>query len=444
MKRDLEKALHQWKSSSHRKPLVLRGARQTGKTTLLQAFGQKEYASVHYFNFEKNNRLSTIFEDDLSPSRIIQELSLLVRKTIQPKGDLIIFDEIQFSNQALNSLKYFCEEANDFHIASAGSLLGVQLNQTKSFPVGKVNFLDLYPMSFMEFLEGIGETYLREYLEGIDTPQSLSESSRLECHRLLKQYFLVGGMPEVVNAFAVNRDIQTAKNIQMELMNAYRLDFSKHAPTKDIPKLNAIWENLPSQLAKENKKFIFSLISKGARARDYEDALLWLKLAGLTYHCGAIKTPLLPLSRYADPHAFKVYLFDVGLLSCLSRIHETAYLEKNELFHIYNGALTECYIANILRSQHQQELYYWRTESSNGAEIDFLMDFEGQVFPIEVKGGENVRSKSLQSFHQRYEPPFVVRTSALNLTRDGNLLNVPLFLFERLPVLMNKMRILST
>ena len=318
MKRDIYSQLLAWKNSTRRKPLVLRGARQTGKTYILQEFGQKEFDNVFYFNFEEDARLDSLFYPTLDPKKIIANLSLHSKETILPEHHLIIFDEIQFSNNALNSLKYFHEKDNNYHIAAAGSLLGIKMSSPKSFPVGKANFLDLFPMTFYEFLEGMGEVGLRSYLESINQLQPLPEAFHIELTDLLRKYYFCGGMPEAVYCLAQGGSVQDIRKVHKEILVSYTLDFAKHAQASDIPKLSHVWNSIVAQLARENKKFMFSAILKSARARDYENAIIWLEDAGLILRVFCANTPKKPLTAYINKNIFKIYALDVGLLGAMA------------------------------------------------------------------------------------------------------------------------------
>ncbi len=426
MKRDIYQLLLEWKSAKRRKPLLLKGARQTGKTYILQEFGRKEYRNVHYFNFEADAGLDAFFQRNLDPHRIIGELSIYKNKPILPAEDLIIFDEIQASNNALNGLKYFQEQADEYHIAAAGSLLGVKLSRPKSFPVGKVNFLDLYPMTFLEFLEAVGKERYRHLLEGISDIAPFAGPFHEDLIHILKKYYFIGGMPEAVRHYVETGDLPGVRRIQREIINSYLLDFAKHAPTSDIPKLSLIWESVPVQLARENKKFIFSAIRKSARAREYENALAWLEDAGLILRAFLVSAGKYPLKGYVAAKSFKVYCLDVGILGAMADIPVEILAGGDRLFTEYKGAFTENYVARQLAAGQQQGLYYWRSRSGM-AEIDFIYDGAGSIYPLEVKAGINPKSKSLKSYDQQYKPPMLLRTTLLNLKCDGRICNIPLY-----------------
>lgn len=430
MERSLYTDLVAWKNSPRRKPLLLRGARQTGKTHLLQDFGQKEYERVAHFNFESDPRLGSFFQQDLDPQRIVAELSIYRGFDIQAGRDLIIFDEIQVSNLALNSLKYFQEEANGYHVAAAGSLLGIRLSRPGSFPVGKVNFLELHPMSFSEFLNGMEKPRYAELLRETGL-EPLPDAIHSDLVELLKKYYFVGGMPEAVDHFARTGDVWATREIHREILDSYLLDFAKHAPSSDIPKLSLIWDSIPRHLAKENKKFIFSAVRKGARSREYENALKWLQDAGLIYLSYAVETSRSPLEYYADRSSFKVFALDVGLLGAMTGVSQELAIQGERMFTEYRGALAENYVAQQLIASGHSNLYYWRN-SGRKAEVDFLCELGPTIVPVEVKAGLNPKSKSLRSYGQQYASPWLVRTSLLNLKHDGKISNIPLYAVSEL------------
>ena len=426
MKRDVYDSLVEWKGSKRRKPLMLKGARQTGKTYIVREFGNREYENLLYFNFEEDPRLEGFFNENLKPSSIIENLSIYIGRKIRPAVDLIFFDEIQVSNNALNSLKYFEEQASAFHIVAAGSLLGVKLSTPKSFPVGKVNFLDLTPMTFLEFLDAVGKSEYRGLLEGLNKISPLPEPLHEELINLLKKYYFVGGMPEAVRYYSEQNDFFEVKKIHKEIINSYILDFAKHAPSSDIPKLTDIWNSIPPQLARENKKFMFSAVRKSARARDYEDALLWLDHSGLICRSFLLSACKSPLSGYFDRSSFKVYLLDVGLLGSMANIPVAELSQGNALLNEFGGAFVENYVAEQLTSRGGTNLYYWKNETGI-AEVDFVCEKGKTVYPLEVKSGINVRSKSLKSFGDRFRPEFLCRTTLKNLKVDGKIINIPLY-----------------
>lgn len=432
MKRDATRKLREWKNSPHRKPLILRGARQTGKTHLLREFGATDYRRCHYFNFERDSRLATVFKGDLGPRGILRDLEIFSRQPIQAGEDLIFFDEIQACPSALTALKYFHEEAGDYHIAAAGSLLGVRMSQAPSFPVGKVDFLDLHPMSFFEFLEAIGAGGYRERLENPDRLEPLTEALHLELVRPLRDYLVTGGMPEVVARHAAGADGENCRTIQRAILDSYMLDFAKHAPTSDIPKLSLLWKSLPAQLARENKKFLFSLVKHGARAREYENALAWLENAGLVHRCSLALKPEIPLAATADASAYKIYCLDVGLLGALAEIPPVPLGGDLSLLGSHHGAFAENFAAQTLVALGARSLHYWKNPAGD-AEVDFLHPSGSKILPLEIKAGTNVHSRSLGFYNARFQPLLALRASLQNLRHDGAVLNIPLYALPALP-----------
>lgn len=435
MKRTLYSKLLKWKISKDRKPLILRGARQVGKTYLLKNFGKNEYKSLVYINFEETPLLSDLFKNSLEPKKIIANLSTYLNKEITPQETLLILDEIQECPEALNALKYFQEQSNEFHVAAAGSLLGVQLRNQKGFPVGKVNFLDLYPLNFFEFLLAMDKKNLYTYLQEIEKIEPLPESIHLELLSILKSYFYIGGMPEAVFNYIENQSLAKVRTIQEAILDGYLLDFAKHASPEQIIKITQVWELAPVQLAKENKKFIFSAIKKSARGREYETAIQWLNDAGLIIKAFNIETPKLPLNAFCDKQAFKVFLLDVGLLACQTKLAAKMLVEKDNIFSEFYGSFTENFACQTL-TNNDIDCYYW---TSNGkAEIDFILECEGQIFPLEVKAGVSKRKKSLNVYNEKYQPPYLLRSSLMNLRKDHKIINIPLYLLQRLPELIAK------
>ena len=426
MERDAYQRLLAWKGAATRKPLLLRGARQTGKTWLLRAFGRERYAASHYFNFEQTPDLASLFQRDLHPERIIRDLSIFAGARILPERSLIILDEIQACNAALNSLKYFAEDAPQYHVAAAGSLLGVALSTPRSFPVGKVDFVDLHPMTFLEFLDALGEGRYRGVIEEHASLAPFPEAFHHALLDLLRGYYFVGGMPEAVARYAANREVAAVRAVQQAILDAYVLDFAKHAPAREVPRIMAVWESLPRHLARENRKFIFSAIQPSARARDYEDAIAWLEGAGLILRAFGVETARLPLRGYGNRRSFKVYALDVGLLGALAGAAPQLLVRGDCLFEEYRGALVENYVAQQLAAEAVGELHYWRS-SGGKAEVDFLLEREGEVLPLEVKAGVNPRSKSLRSFDAQFAPRLLIRSTLLNLKRDARVLNIPLY-----------------
>jgi len=426
----LTEKLLEWKKKSNRKPLILKGVRQCGKTYLLKEFGKCYYESCAYFNFEETDSLKTVFEKDYDTSRILFELGLYSGKTIQPEKTLIIFDEIQECGRAITAMKYFCENAPEYHIVCAGSLLGIALQNQLSFPVGKVDFMTLYPMSFLEFLQATAPSSLADFVSGFkkgdDLPQLIGE--RLET--LLRQYYITGGMPEVVEAWRSTHSIEQVESIQQAIINSYELDFAKHAPTKDFPKLSAIWRSIPEQLAKENTKFVFSHVKKGWRSKDLEDALEWLIAAGLVYKVSKIEKPFIPLSSYADDTSFKIYLADIGILRKLSKLPYEVVLNSTSAYKEFKGSMTENYVLCELVSSTDDTAYYW--SSGNIAEVDFVVQGGAEIVPIEVKSERNLRARSLAEYRKKYLPKYSVKTSMKHDVGGEDVLNIPLYLISQL------------
>ncbi len=435
MERLLFQELIAWKEKTNRKPLILKGVRQCGKTYLLKTFGRQCYADTAYFNFEETESLKTLFETDYDVNRILFELGLTLGRTIQRGTTLIIFDEIQECGRAITALKYFCENAPEYHIVCAGSLLGIALKKQPSFPVGKVDFLTLYPMSYAEFLLANGETQLAGYLTTFKRGEKISEPVANKLTTYLKQYYVTGGMPEVVQMWCETHDIEKTEKVQQMILDSYQFDFSKHAPVKDFPKILAIWQSIPEQLAKDNSKFIFGHVRKGWRAKDLEDALVWLEGAGLVYKVCRIEKPFIPMSAYADPTVFKLYLCDVGLLRKLSKLPYEVILESSALYTEFKGAMTENFVLCELLKSLENTPYYWT--SGNSAEVDFVIQCGTQIVPIEVKSERNVKAKSLAEYRKKYEPVYAVKTSMRSETNGIGVLNIPLYLIGRLQALID-------
>ena len=417
--------LIKWKNSNTRKPLILRGARQVGKTWLMKEFGKNYYEKCAYINFDDNSRMEELFSGDFDIDRIIQGLKIESNVNIEPENTLIIFDEVQETPKALTALKYFYEKANQYHIIAAGSLLGVAMHEGTSFPVGKVDFLDLYPLSFYEFLQALGEEQLVELIQKNDFQLITVFADKLK--QYLKQYFYIGGMPEVVASYIENKDFNEVRRKQEILLQAYEQDFSKHAPNSVVPRIRQLWNNIPTQLAKENKKFIYGLIKEGARAREYELALSWLIDCGLVYQINRVNDCKVPLSAYQDFSAFKLYLLDVGLLCAMSKIDATTILEGNEIFVEFKGALTEQFVLTELKSNTTFPIFYWSAEKGM-AELDYLVQIGRYNVPIEVKSSENLQAKSLKVFAQKYNTKINVRTSMSDYKVEDWLINIRLYL----------------
>ena len=426
MERLLLAELLKWRDKADRKPLILRGARQVGKTWLLKEFGRRCFRNVCYINFEQQAVLAQMFEKTLSPTAIIEQLSVYNGKKITPADTLVIFDEVQEMPRALTSLKYFAEEAPQYAICCAGSLLGVALHEGTSFPVGKVDFLDLYPLTFREFLLANGEAMLVDYImRGNRNLEAFAE----KLTDYLKSYMVVGGMPSAVMKWIETHDYFEVDSVQHQLVAAYGNDFSKHAPRQLIEKIRYVWDCIPSQLAKENRKFVYSLVREGARAREYEDALMWLSDAGEIIRSYNVTKPGVPLKAYADLKAFKVFLLDTGLLRCLSGLSPKAVLEGSRIFEEFKGALTEQFVCQELTaSPRLQAHYYWTSAAT--AEVDFLVTDGVNVYPLECKAGMTMNAKSLRLYRERYAPTLAIRTSLLpyECNTESRLLNIPLYM----------------
>lgn len=426
MKREVIHQLYEWKEKRGRKPLILQGARQVGKTWLMKTFGKEAFEKCVYINFENDSRLSGLFEKDFDIQRILFEIQLATG--IMPdKETLLLFDEIQEVKRGITALKYFYENAPEFPIIAAGSRLGVATRQNDSFPVGKVDFLSIYPLSFWEFLNAIGKG---AFVEAIKNKQwELLSSFEADLQGMLRQYFFVGGMPEAVKSFAEDGDMQTVRDIQKNILDAYDKDFSKHVPIAEVPRLRMVWNSICGQLSKENKKFIFGLLKEGARAKSFELAIEWLKDAGLVYKVNRTKKGLLPLSAYEDFSAFKLFLLDVGLLGAMCELPPSALLNKNSIFTDYKGALTEQFVFQQLRLNKCNKIFYWSAENSQG-EIDFLVQNNDEIIPIEVKAEENLQAKSLKCFIERNPSLHGVRLSMSSYRKQSWMSNFPLYATE--------------
>ncbi|MBU9744453.1 ATP-binding protein [Lachnospiraceae bacterium ASD3451] len=424
MYRTAMEQLQRWKTKERRKPLIIRGARQVGKTWLMKEFGFNAYERVVYINFDNNERMRNLFEGGLEVERLVTGLELYAGHKIDPDNTLLIFDEVQEVPKALTSLKYFNEDAPQYQIVCAGSLLGVALHQGTSFPVGKVEFLDLYPLSFFEFMTAMDKRQYVELLQKGDF--DMAAAFRRDYIDLLKHYYYVGGMPEVVQAFADNRDFNEVREIQQRILSAYEQDFSKHAPNEAVPRIRMLWNSIPAQLAKENKKFIYGLIKEGARAKEYELAMLWLTDCGLVHKIPRVSAPNLPLKAYEDLKAFKLFLVDVGLLSCMVGLRQDVLLDGNELFKEFKGALTEQYVLQQLKTIRDLNIYYWTAERGT-AEVDFVIDNGMDVIPVEVKAEQNLQAKSLKMYREKFRPKMSIRTSMTDYKKEDWLLNLPLW-----------------
>ncbi|MDR0823265.1 MAG: AAA family ATPase [Endomicrobium sp.] len=435
MQRNAIKYLIDWKNKSDRMPLIIQGARQVGKTWIMEEFGKLEFKNVIYINFDENEELQTVFAKNLSPQRIIEELEAVFKQKISAENTLLIFDEIQECNRALTSLKYFCEQAPQYHIIAAGSLLGVAMHKDASFPVGKVDILNLYPLSFAEFLEAAGETRFSGIIEKQN--YSLLSAIKDDLFRYLKHYFFVGGMPKSVLAYIENKDFDEVRRIQERILDTYRLDFSKHINAASIPKVAMIWDIIPSELSLEHKKFLYKDMKPGARASQFEDAMQWLENTGLIYKIHNVSNPMLPLRAYQSG-AFKFFIVDIGLMSAQVDLTVDNLIEPNtQVFSHFNGALTEQFVLQELEAlEDKPKIFYWTNEKGK-AEIDFLIQDKGLIIPIEVKAALNVKAKSLKYFIETYEPPIAVRSSLLDYSRNNNLFEIPLYLISKFRKVVN-------
>lgn len=429
MYRDLMKDLIKWKESPERKPLTIRGARQVGKTWIMKEFGRLYFDNTVYINFDRERRLHDMLEEGLDPKRLITAIGALSGEKIVPEKTLIILDEIQEEPRALSALKYFCEEAPEYVIVSAGSLLGVALHEGTSFPVGKVDILKLYPLSFIEFLMALGKEDIADIIKEKDI--SLITSMKAILIEELKTYYIVGGMPEAVNCFVNKRDLNEVREVQEHLLDYYRQDFSKHAPVSLVPRLNQVWESIPAQLSKENRKFIYGQIEKGARAKGFELAIQWLSDCGLIHLVHRVKKPGIPLKTYQEMNAFKIYFNDIGLLAAIGELPVSAFVDGNELFTEFKGALTEQYVLQQLISVNKVKAYYYSAENSKG-EIDFLIQKNNGVYPIEVKSSENLQAKSLKAFAEKYKLGNAIRISMSDYRKQDWMTNLPLYAFTEL------------
>ena len=419
----LEK-LKQWKEKKNRKPLIIRGARQVGKTWLMKEFGRTCFKKMAYVNFDSNTRMRQVFEGDINIERLILAISAETGVSIDSRDTLLIFDEVQEVPKALTALKYFCEEASEYAIVAAGSLLGVAMHKGTSFPVGKVDFMDLYPLSFREFLCALGEMRFVEILDSSDTDMvTMFKSKYID---RLREYYYVGGMPEVVQSYVGSKDFNQVREIQKNLLNYYQQDFSKHAEATLVSRLNLVWNSIPMQLAKENKKYIYGQVREGARAKDFELAIQWLMDCGLIHKVQRIKKPGLPLKAYLDLDAFKIYLLDIGLLMAMVDLDARVIIDGNRIFTEFKGALTEQYVLQQLIADLGIEAYYYSTEKSSG-EIDFLLQGKSSILPLEVKAEENLRAKSLKAFCEKYHPACAVRTSMSDYREQEWMTNIPLY-----------------
>ena len=426
MKRFILNELIKWKESKYRKPLIVKGERQIGKTYILKQFGEENYEGVAYFNFDHDEDLYNLFNNTKNPKRILEQLAFIYGKAILPGRTLIIFDEIQECPNALNSLKYFQEEANEYHIVCAGSLLGIRLSHT-SFPVGKVEFLNMYPMTFSEFLIANDCENLVEYIKSIKEIENIPDIFFNQLEEKLKAYFIIGGMPEAVNVWVNEKNMELVNNVQENILRAYESDFSKHTQNSEANKISLIWSSIPSQLAKENKKFLYQTIKEGARAREYENSLNWLNDANLIYKIYNVSKVDFPLKAYNDLSSFKIYMNDVGLLRKMANLDSRIVIEGDRLFEEFKGAFTENYVLNMLNEIFDEVPNYFTFDRH---EIDFLIQYENRIIPIEVKAGNSTNNISLTRYNEKFNNDLSIRFSMNNLKKDGKIINVPLFLVE--------------
>lgn len=431
MKRLIMSKLLAWKNSPYRKPLILKGVRQVGKTWILKEFGKLYYKNIAYFNFDENKEYKQFFETTKNVERILQNLMLASGQKIEPENTLIIFDEVQDCPEVINSMKYFCENAPQYHVACAGSLLGITLAKPSSFPVGKVNFMQINPMTFTEFLLANGDENLAKFIEQIDKIEPIPDAFFNPLYEKLKMYYVTGGMPESVLMWTKARDVNAMQDTLFEIITAYERDFAKHPNVSEFPKISMIWNSIPSQLARENKKFLYKVVKNGARAREYEDALQWIVSAQLVYKIYRNTAPSLPIAAYDDVSAFKIYLADVGLLRRLAKLAPTAFSEGNRLFTEFKGALTENYVLQALLTQFEVTPRYW-SQTNPPYEVDFLIQRENDIFPVEVKSEANINSRSLKKFKELFpnQTKLRIRFSLNNLKLDDDMLNIPLFMAD--------------
>lgn len=429
MYRSAIKKLKEWKNKEDRKPMILMGARQVGKTWIMKEFGKNEYAKVAYISFYNNERMNDVFDMDFDIDRIIMNLNIESGVSITPNDTLIILDEIQNSPKALESLKYFCEDANEYHVIAAGSLLGVAVHENVSFPVGKVDMLDLYPFSFREFLLAMDEKSLVMALDSKDF--SIIDNFSDKFLFWLKNYYYIGGMPAVVDSFRRNKDYVKTRQIQKDILRQYEQDFGKHVDAKNLPRIRMVWQSIPIQLAKENKKFFFGQIKKGARSSDFEIAIQWLMDSGLIYKVNRVNEPHMPLKAYINMSAYKLFILDIGLLGALSDLPAKTILEKDEIFVEFKGAFTEQYVLQQLICDTQYTPYYYGTDKST-FEQDFMIQMEDRIVPIEVKAEGNVYSQSLKAYCEKYHPKKAVRFSTLKYVDQGWMVNIPLYAISTL------------
>ena len=429
MQRYAIKQLIDWKNKKNHKPLIIQGARQVGKTWLMQEFGKKYYEQVAYINFDVDVKSREIFDVDYDTERLIMDIGLATKTKINAENTLIIFDEIQECPRALTSLKYFRENAPQYDIIVAGSLLGVACHEGTGFPVGKVSFMNLFPLSFEEFLLAMGEERFVELLNKKDFKTIKLFNNKYE--KLLKQYCYVGGMPEIVQDFVENKDFENVRNLQKEILSAYEEDFTKHIPTNTVAKIRLLWKSIPAQLSKENKKFIYGAAKEGARARDFEAALSWLINSGLVYRVNKITKPDLPITAYEDFNSFKLFVLDVGLLGAMTDLQADTIIDGNRIFEEFKGAIAEQYVLQQFKTIKDLPVFYWSNETSR-AEIDFVIQIKSDVVPVEVKAERNLQAKSLKVYMEKFKPNYAIRTSMADYKKTDNLIDLPLYALENI------------
>ncbi len=427
MQRYALKHLINWKNKKNHKPLVIQGARQVGKTWLMQEFGKKYYEQVAYINFDVDVKSREIFDVDYDTERLIMDIGLATKTKINAENTLIIFDEIQECPRALTSLKYFRENAPQYDIIVAGSLLGVACHEGTGFPVGKVSFMNLFPLSFEEFLLAMGEGRFVELLNKKDFKTIKLFNNKYE--KLLKQYCYVGGMPEIVQDFVENKDFESVRNLQKEILSAYEEDFTKHITTNTVAKIRLLWKSIPAQLSKENKKFIYGAAKEGARARDFEAALSWLINSGLVYRVNKITKPDLPITAYEDFNSFKLFVLDVGLLGAMTDLQADTIIDGNRIFEEFKGAIAEQYVLQQFKTIKDLPVFYWSNETSR-AEIDFVIQIKSDVVPVEVKAERNLQAKSLKVYMEKFKPNYAIRTSMADYKKTNSLIDIPIYAIE--------------
>lgn len=418
------KSLAAWKQKIGRKPLLIKGARQVGKTWLMKEFGKQYFKNTAYINFDNNPKMKNVFEEDYDIDRILMAINIEVKFRVTPEDTLIIFDEIQEASKALAALKYFCENAPEYAVIAAGSLLGVAIHEGVSFPVGKIDILELHPLNYREFLEAVGEKQLADLLKSGEYSLMITFKNKLI--HWLRNYYYVGGMPEAVQNFVNHKDYVEVRNIQNTIIELYEDDFSKHTSLRELPRIRMVWNSIPMQLAKENKKFFFGQVKEGGRLKDFEVAIEWLLDSGLIKKVYRVNKPAMPLKAYIEFSAFKLFLLDIGLLGALSGLDAESILMGNDIFTEFKGALTEQYVHQQIVSDTNYIAYYYASGKST-AEIDFLIQKGSGIVPVEAKAEENLRAKSLKVYCEKYKPAYAVRTSMSDYKEQDWITNLPLY-----------------